>query len=115
MILHPPKLLGGCCFFAQKAVEYWKGKLLFSAAGVSLLPGRRWPRRGRKRNAGDAVGCGNMLRPAEIQPDRRSGGTLRLSDYRPYSSSVTKIGSEVPILATASPRGKRRALPRQRV
>ena len=30
-----------------------------------------------------------------------------------HSSSVTKIGSEAPILATASPRGKPRALPRQ--
>ena len=32
--------------------------------------------------------------------------------YRPHSASVTKIGCEAPILATASPRGKRSALPR---
>jgi len=74
---------------------------VYSAEGVSLLPRRRWPRRGRKRNAGDALGYGAVLRPIEILPNRRPDGTHCPSDYCPYSSSVTKMGSEVPILATA--------------
>ena len=65
----------------------------------------------RKRNAGDAAERGNVLRPAEILPNSRSGSAHRPSDYCPYFSSVTKIGSEVPILATASPRRKRRGAP----
>jgi len=42
-----------------------------------------------------------VLRPIEILPNRRPDGTHCPSDYCPYSSSVTKMGSEVPILATA--------------
>ena len=68
---------------------------------------------GRKRNAGDTVGYGKMLRLAEIQPSSRSETVFFPSDFRPHSSSVTAIGSEVPIAVTASPRGKLRALPRQ--
>ena len=45
-------------------------------------------------------------------PEVQKPGAWEVFKYR-HSSSVTRIGSEVPIRATASPRGKPRALPRQ--
>ena len=77
-----------------------------------LPPGGRGTAKRWMRNGGS---CRNIC-ASRGQTVFQYGAFLRtalvIGRFR-HSSSVTKIGSEAPILATASSRGKPRALPRQ--
>jgi len=74
---------------------------LFAAVGGHPFSRGEGGPKGRKWNAGDNLQCATTLRPADDLSLHRPDANTKSRDFRPHSTSASKIGSEEPILATA--------------